>query len=82
MNIPKELAEKMGIKSTKMLFESSKSVTIRYVEGNTVVLGNVRSIDIMEGPIGVTIDFTQKIEKGESSVSSAVKNIEEIVIRD
>ena len=84
MKIPKELADHFGVKITEILFARPKRVIIRYEDEhiNDDIREDVFSLNVMEGPIGATIDVNYKTEDGEGAIGSAVKSIKEIIIVD
>ena len=84
MKIPKELMDHFGVKVTEIVFTNPKRAIIKFQDDwiKDDVREDVLSINVLEGPLGATIDVHYKTEKGDGSVGSAVKNINEIIIVD
>lgn len=84
MNISKELLDHFGVKAMEVLFTKPKRVIIRYVDEkiNDNIKDNVLSIDIMDSPIGTAIGVNYETEGGTGAISSAMKNIKEVLVVD
>ena len=80
--IPKELADKYGIKRTEILFTNSPKVMIRYSDWvmEERIIENATSINVEQTPEFTALNVIYKTEDGNGAVISSVEHIKEIIV--
>ena len=79
--IEKEILKNFGGVATEITFLNPKKV-LRQADGKDELIENVTEINITKASDITSIGIRYKTEEGEGEVSTAIQNIEKIVVMD